>query len=162
VPVYNEADLVREGICGMGAALERLGASFEIIVCENGSIDRTVEVVSVLAADSRIRVEQLSEPNYGLVLKHGILATRHETVVIFKVDFWSEAFIVRALEVLNDADLVVGSKALPTSTDARPRLRRLITRAFNGAPHRARARTPQTPAGRQRSTPRLHRQMIGS
>lgn len=138
VPVYNEAPILAESLSRMVAAFDEIGSEYEIFLCENGSTDDT----QVLARDlerihSPVRAAFLATPNYGLALKHGIGECRHELVVLVNIDFWNVDFVRRALSLLEaDADLVIGSKVMAGSNDARPFLRRAITRSFNALLHR--------------------------
>jgi glycosyltransferase involved in cell wall biosynthesis len=132
VPVYNEARIVDDGITRMMRALESLGGDFEMLVCENGSTDNTAALVSRLQRDDpRIRLERLPEPDYGGAMRHGIAACRHDRVVIFNIDFWSLEFTREALQLLDEQDLVVGSKVMSGAGDHRPWFRRFMTRSFN-------------------------------
>lgn len=136
VPVYNEARLVDDAITRIMHALEDLGGDFEMLVCENGSTDDTAALVERLRAeDPRIRLERLPEPDYGGAMRHGIGACRHDRVVIFNIDFWNLQFAREALALLDDYDMVVGSKVMDGAADRRPPFRRFMTRAFNQLLH---------------------------
>jgi glycosyltransferase involved in cell wall biosynthesis len=117
----------------MVASFDALGAEYEIIICENGSTDDTQQLTRELEQlHTPVRAEFLPTANYGLALKHGISACRHDLVVLVNIDFWSVEFVRRALPLLaGGADLVVGSKVMAGSNDQRPWLRRAITRSFN-------------------------------
>jgi glycosyltransferase involved in cell wall biosynthesis len=133
VPVYNEARIVSGSITKMLEALEQMAGEFELLVCENGSTDDTAALVHRLQRDDpRIRLERLSEPDYGGAIRHGISACRYDRVVIFNIDFWSAEFARQAVGKLEQADIVIGSKVMTGSSDRRPLLRRALTRAFNG------------------------------
>ena len=138
VPVHNEAPILAESLSRMVAAFDAIGSEYEIFICENGSTDDT----QVLTRDlerihSPVRAAFLPTANYGLALKHGIGECRHELVVLLNIDFWSVEFVRRALPLLEaGADLVIGSKVMAGSDDARPFLRRAITRSFNALLHR--------------------------
>jgi glycosyltransferase involved in cell wall biosynthesis len=133
VPVYNEARIVSGSITKMLEALEQMAGEFELLVCENGSTDDTAALVHRLQRDDpRIRLERLSEPDYGGAMRHGIRACRYDRVVIFNIDFWSAEFARQAVAKLDQADIVIGSKVMTGSSDRRPLLRRALTRAFNG------------------------------
>jgi len=138
VPVYNEAPILAESLSGMVAAFDAIGSEYEIFICENGSTDDTQALTRDLERiHSPVRADFLPTPNYGLALKHGIAACRHEMVVLVNIDFWSVDFVRRALPLLEEgADLVIGSKVMTGSNDARPFLRRAITRSFNALLHR--------------------------
>jgi glycosyltransferase AglD len=138
VPVYNEAPILVESLSRMVAAFDAFGSEYEIFICENGSTDDTQSLTRHLERiHSPVRAAYLATPNYGLALKHGIDECRHELVVLVNIDFWSVDFVRRALPLLErEADLVIGSKVMPGSNDARPLLRRAITRSFNALLHR--------------------------
>ena len=105
---------------------------YEIVLCENGSTDRTLEVARGLCLSyPQIRVESLPQPSYGLALRHGISQAQGKDVALFNVDFWNVAFLQRAVGYLTYYDVVVGSKATRGARDLRPFTRRLATRIFN-------------------------------
>jgi glycosyltransferase involved in cell wall biosynthesis len=138
VPVHNEAPILADSLSRMVEAFDRISSDYEIFICENGSTDDTQSLIrSLERIHSPVRAEYLPTANYGLALKHGIAECRHELIVLVNIDFWNVDFVRRALPLLADgADLVVGSKVMAGSNDARPRLRRVITRSFNALLHR--------------------------
>jgi glycosyltransferase involved in cell wall biosynthesis len=142
IPVYNEEGILREAVTdllvGLDAVRAGLGApdlTFEIILAENGSKDRTVELAEHLARErDDVRTFSLGEPNYGKALRRGILEARGTWVICEEIDLCDSDFHHRALELLRhgDADMVVGSKAMKGSSDHRPLFRRVATRVING------------------------------
>jgi glycosyltransferase involved in cell wall biosynthesis len=142
IPVYNEEGILREavdelvaGLRGLGAALGAPELSFEVILAENGSRDRTVELAQRLADERpEVRTFSLGEPNYGKALRRGILEARGEYVICEEIDLCDVDFHRRALTHLraDDCDFVVGSKAMKGANDERPLLRRVATRVING------------------------------
>jgi glycosyltransferase involved in cell wall biosynthesis len=142
IPVYNEEGILREAITGLRADLERLRAelpvfdlAIEIIIAENGSSDRTVELAEHLAQElPGVRTFSLGEPNYGKALRRGILEARGRWVICDEIDLCDTDFYKRALELLrhHDCDMVVGSKAMKGASDQRPIFRRAATRIING------------------------------
>jgi glycosyltransferase involved in cell wall biosynthesis len=134
IPVYNEEGIVASACRELAAALDARGWDFEILLSENGSRDRTVEILEGLSrADPRIRHLHSPEPNYGLALRRGILEARGRLVVADEIDLCDPDFYDRALPVLrrDEADMVVGSKRAPGSVDGRPAFRRLATWIHN-------------------------------
>ncbi len=132
IPVFNEAALMKsaaEELCGK---LDALAFDYELILAENGSKDGTAEILGALAAGHpRIRALHEDEPNYGRALKRGILEARGRIVFCDEIDLCDVNFYQRAQPLLEGgADLVVGSKAMEGSDDARPMLRRLATRVI--------------------------------
>jgi glycosyltransferase AglD len=142
IPVYNEEGILREAVTELLDGLDTVRAQldapdlrFEIIIAENGSRDRTVELAEHLASErSEVRMFSLGEPNYGKALRRGILEARGTWVICEEIDLCDLDFHRRALEHLRhgDADMVVGSKAMKGSDDQRPLMRRAATRVLNG------------------------------
>src|ERR1700757_3055449 len=58
LPVFNEADNLRELLPALFRSLEALGLSYEVIVVDDGSIDQTGEIVRQLARP-QLRLDQL-------------------------------------------------------------------------------------------------------
>ncbi|HEY1548066.1 MAG TPA: glycosyltransferase family 2 protein [Kofleriaceae bacterium] len=141
IPVYNEEGILREAIDELIAELSSRELSYEIIIAENGSRDRTVELAEHLVAEHPgiVRAFSLGEPNYGKALRRGILEARGTWVICEEIDLCDVDFHDRALDHLRhgDADMVVGSKAMKGASDQRPLFRRAATRVLNGMLHLA-------------------------
>jgi len=142
IPVYNEEGILREAVTELLAGLDSVRhalrapeLTFEVVLAENGSSDRTAELASHLA-DERpdVRAFSLGEPNYGKALRHGILAARGAIVICEEIDLCDLDFHRRALEHLRhrDCDMVIGSKAMKGASDERPLYRRAATKIING------------------------------
>src|SRR5205085_3850077 len=112
---------------GLRAALHAPTMTFEVIIAENGSRDRTAELAEHLAQEMpEVRTFSLGEPNYGKALRRGILEARGKYVICEEIDLCDTDFHKRAIEHLRhgDCDMVVGSKAMYGASDERPLFRR--------------------------------------
>src|SRR5581483_2862070 len=82
IPIYNEQAILHAAVVDLRERLRPLGWSYEIILAENGSKDRTIEIGRELAAkysdpsDGPVKIISMGEPNYGKALKQGILLAR--------------------------------------------------------------------------------------
>ena len=135
IPVYNEEGILQGSVLELEKKLRAFGWSYELVLCENGSRDRTVEIGKQLEAEqTNVRMLSIGQPNYGLALKTGILEARGTFVICDEIDLCDTEFYARSLALLerSDTDLVVGSKAMLGSNDQRPLVRRLATRVYNG------------------------------
>jgi glycosyltransferase involved in cell wall biosynthesis len=135
IPVYNEEGILRGSVLELEEKLRRFGWSYELLLCENGSGDRTVEIGKELEAEHpRVRMLSVGSPNYGLAMKLGISEARGHYVICDEIDLLDTEFYARAMALLerSDTDLVVGSKAMVGSNDQRPLFRRAATRVYNG------------------------------
>ncbi len=142
IPVYTEEGILREAVTELLAGFDTLRSAldaddltFEVILAENGSRDRTAELAAHLAEEMpEVRTFSTGEPNYGKALRRGILEARGTFVICEEIDLCDLDFHRRALEHLRhaDCDMVVGSKAMKGASDERPMFRRVATRVING------------------------------
>jgi glycosyltransferase involved in cell wall biosynthesis len=135
IPVYNEEGILREAVTELHTRLLTFGWSFEILLCENGSADQTAALARHLAGEmEEVRTLSIGEPNYGKALRAGLLEARGTFVICEEIDLCDTDFHRRAMDLLehDDADMVVGSKAMKGAMDQRPALRRMATRVING------------------------------
>ena len=135
IPVYNEEAILRAAVLDLVDQLSVLPWSYELVLAENGSTDRTVAVAAELAGRfGQLVCRHTDEPNYGKALREGILHARGDLVICDEIDLCDTDFYERAVAVLQDpsVDFVVGSKVMEGATDARPLYRRLGTVVING------------------------------
>jgi glycosyltransferase involved in cell wall biosynthesis len=139
IPVYNEQAILHAAVVDLRERLKPLGWSYEVILAENGSKDRTVDIGNELAAkygdpdDGQIKIVSMGEPNYGKALKQGILLARGDIVICDEIDLCDAEFHKRAVEILEtgEADLVIGSKLAVGAADDRPLIRHAASIAYS-------------------------------
>jgi glycosyltransferase involved in cell wall biosynthesis len=135
IPVYNEEGILFDAISGLREKFAEKGWSYEIIVAENGSKDRTVEIGNELQQKHpEVSFFSLGEPNYGKAMKEGILRARGTFVICEEIDLCDVDFHARALAILEDsqADMVIGSKLLGGAEDDRGLFRHAASQLYNG------------------------------
>jgi glycosyltransferase involved in cell wall biosynthesis len=126
IPVYNEEAILRAAVVDLRERLSPFHWKYEVVLAENGSRDRTVEIAKELGAKyPEVRWLSTGEPNYGKALRQGILAARGEIVICDEIDLCDTDFHERAIEILESgrADMVIGSKLIGGAKDERPLLR---------------------------------------
>jgi glycosyltransferase involved in cell wall biosynthesis len=132
IPVYNEAEILERAVRALTQELAKHPWSYELILCENGSRDRTREIGAELATQlPRLAILSYPEPNYGGALREGMRKAKGEILVCYEIDFWDVDFLLQALPRLEHDDIVIGSKRAAGAKDNRPFIRRLATRVFN-------------------------------
>lgn len=139
IPVYNEEAILHAAVVDVRERLAPLGWSYEIILAENGSKDRTVEIGQELArkygdsSQGQVKIISMGEPNYGKALKQGILLARGEIVICDEIDLCDADFHRAAVDILDTgvADLVIGSKLLAGASDDRPAIRHIASIAYS-------------------------------
>jgi glycosyltransferase involved in cell wall biosynthesis len=112
LPVLDEEENLRPMHAKIQAALDSLGRTAEVIYVDDGSTDRSLEILKELAAeDERVRVVSLRR-NYGqtAAMSAGIDAARGDILIPMDADLQNDpADISRLLDKLNDGyDVVSG------------------------------------------------------
>jgi glycosyltransferase involved in cell wall biosynthesis len=129
VPCYNEEGVIRETV----AELRRVFAaapSWELVVVNDGSSDRSREILEELAAEVPDLEVVHHERNrgYGAALKTGIRKASADLIVITDADgTYPNERLPEFVELAKDADMVVGAR---TATDVQYPFIRKIPKLF--------------------------------
>lgn len=113
VPTYNEAENIRELIRRIARALE--GASYEILIVDDDSPDRTWEVAAAESAGSPVRVlRRRDERGLASAVVAGIGAAEGELIAVLDADLSHPPELLPMLyrRILSGADLVVASRII--------------------------------------------------
>ena len=135
IPVYNEEAILHAAVVDLVDCLKRFDWSYELILAENGSTDRTVAIATELSERfPQLRLLGIEAPNYGKALRRGILAAVGEYVFCDEIDLCDTEFYERAMQILaaDQADFVVGSKLLAEAEDKRPLVRHVGSLVITG------------------------------
>jgi glycosyltransferase involved in cell wall biosynthesis len=135
IPVYNEEAILHAAVVDLRERLAPLGWSYEIVLAENGSRDRTLEIAAELGIKyPEVRSFSFGEPNYGGALRQGIERARGEIVLCDEIDLCDADFHRRAVALLDggDIDMVIGSKLIEGAEDDRPWARHAASQLYNG------------------------------
>jgi glycosyltransferase involved in cell wall biosynthesis len=134
IPVHNEEAILRANTEKLRDYLREKLPNHEIILCENGSVDRTPEIAQRLAEEfDDVEFLRFPEPNLAEAVKSGFHAARGEKVIYFPIDLSVDlGFIPESVRLLSVFDAVVGSKRLSSELDRRPLVRRVTSRGFHG------------------------------
>jgi glycosyltransferase involved in cell wall biosynthesis len=132
IPIYNEEGILEQSVRDLVRGCDAFDTPYEMVLCENGSKDHTVEIAEQLSKElPSVRLLRYHEPNYGGALNAGIQDARGRNIVCFEIDFYDIPFVEIADVMLKKYDAVIGSKRAPGARDRRPWIRRFITWGFN-------------------------------
>ncbi|WP_284163833.1 glycosyltransferase family 2 protein [Frigidibacter sp. SD6-1] len=108
IPAYNEEGAVRQTIDDVRAEMDATGVPYEIIVIDDGSEDRTLEI----ARETGVVVDTNQvNTGYGASLKRGIRHARHDYVAIIDADgTYPARYLPEMLKMCRDQDMVVGDR----------------------------------------------------
>ena len=135
IPIYNEQAILQAAILELRERLLPFPETYEIVLAENSSSDRTLDMAVELSHRyPNVRFISIGEPNYGKALRAGVEAARGTLVICEEIDLCDTDFHRRAIDLLHTGtfDLVIGSKLLAGAQDERPFLRHAASLFYNG------------------------------
>jgi len=117
IPAYNEEERLgpslESAIAYLSARQARSGQDFEILVADDGSSDRTVEVAERFAGRGVRAIRLPRNRGKGAAVKAGLLASAGERVLVSDADFSTPIEEIEKLEGhLGEAEIAIGSRAI--------------------------------------------------
>jgi dolichol-phosphate mannosyltransferase len=113
IPAFNEEAAIEHAVIEAHAALTGLGYTFEILIVNDGSTDRTARIVTEVAAHfpSLTLLQHPANRGYGAALETGFRAAKYSLVAFTDAD---SQFYLDDLDFLvaltNQAPIVVGRR----------------------------------------------------
>src|SRR5579884_3813177 len=109
VPVYNEQEIIRSSVTRLHEYLEQRGIEHEVILVDNGSTDRTIEICRELASQRAwLRCFSIPQRGVGRAFVLGATHARGDCLVSIDADLPSElAFLDYADKLLDHCHLLV-------------------------------------------------------
>jgi glycosyltransferase involved in cell wall biosynthesis len=135
IPVYNEEGILHSAVVDLRERLAHLKWDYEIVLAENGSRDRTIEIAKQLNENyPEVVFLSMREPNYGGALREGIRKARGDIVLCEEIDLCDTNFHQQAVALLSsdEFDMVIGSKLIAGAEDERPWARHVASQFYTG------------------------------
>lgn len=131
VPARNESGLIARSLVRLAEVLSRLEVTYEIIVSDSASTDRTAAIVERQALPC-VRLVRNHLPGKGRAITSGMAQARGQYIGFIDADLEIDPnFLVPLFDaVRRDADFAIGVKTLPDPR--RSALRRTATFCYNG------------------------------
>jgi dolichyl-phosphate beta-glucosyltransferase len=136
IPAYNEERRILKTLERVAAYLQEQEYGSEVIVVDDGSRDRTVDVVASFQVRHPVRLLR-NEVNRGkgYSVRRGVMNARGRYILFSDADLSTPIEELEKFwpEFEGGADVVIGSRALPESEILvhQPRYRELMGRVFN-------------------------------
>lgn len=133
MPTYNLEDIIQTSIARVKQVLEGIGLSYEIIVVDDGSRDKTYWRAAELANGGTIKVLRNGvNMGKGYTVKKGVLHATGDYIVLFDADMEISPRQIRYyVKALEDCDVVLASKRHQLSRYQAPLMRKILSSAFN-------------------------------
>ncbi|MFH2021259.1 MAG: glycosyltransferase family 2 protein [archaeon] len=108
IPVYNEEKIIKKNSLRLQKYVENLGC--EIIVCSNGSTDKTV---SILRKIKGIKILAIKEKGTGIAFISAVKKASAPIILLIDIDLTTNMeFINQAIIKIKHYDIVSGSKII--------------------------------------------------
>jgi dolichol-phosphate mannosyltransferase len=134
IPVFNEETQITGVLKGITEVLNGKFQNYEIIVINDGSVDKTLEVIQELQRlDSHIRVLSYERNmGKGYAVRIGVLNSIGDIVLYLDGDLnISPMEIAEYMKQLDSYDIVIASKTHPMSIVTAPTGRKFLSKMFN-------------------------------
>jgi dolichyl-phosphate beta-glucosyltransferase len=120
VPAYNEEAMIVTALDGLQSYLAQHSESYEIIVVDDGSQDKTVSVIQDWQSRHKVDLRVLVNPQNmgkGFSIRRGVFESRGQYIIFTDADLpYDLAAIDGFLAALRSgSDLAIGSRVLPGS-----------------------------------------------
>ena len=109
IPAYNEEGAIEDGVKGVLDIMNKSGMKFELIVVNDGSTDKTAEILENI--DGIVFISLTENRGYGASLKTGIRKAKYDVVAITDADgTYPSERIPELVEECRHYDMVVGAR----------------------------------------------------
>ncbi|MEM4272073.1 MAG: glycosyltransferase family 2 protein [Candidatus Bilamarchaeaceae archaeon] len=132
IPIYNGEVHIEKALRSLGEIMA--GTAYELIIAEDGSTDKTPEILEKLRPEfSRMRILfSKTRLGKGKSLSQAILASKGEICLYMDVDAASGlSGIPTAINAMESADIVSGSRLFPGAKVSRSLTREIFSRGYN-------------------------------
>ncbi|MGZ4834192.1 MAG: dolichyl-phosphate beta-glucosyltransferase [Terriglobales bacterium] len=141
IPAYNEERRIGVTLDHVMKYLNERNVRAEIIVVDDGSTDRTADVVMWYRRKTyRVKLLRLKHQGKGSAVRSGVNASHGQIIFLCDADMHEAFAECEKLEavLLAGADISIGSRWVyrTPSTDTQPLYRRASSRVFNACTHR--------------------------
>ena len=118
IPIYNEEKILVQNTEKVIGYLDGLGTEYEIIMVSNGSTDRSCELGNKLQEKyPQVRFFHLPERGVGRAFKKAVQEAKYPHIISLDMDLAVDlAFVKEANVLLDEYDIVIGSKIAGTQT----------------------------------------------
>ena len=131
IPIHNEEDIVLDSAEKIYEICNKTNIEFEIIFSENGSNDKTLDLINDYCTSKKeCKVISSKIANYGMALKNGFEKAKNEMIISFDIDYFSEQFLIDSISLDKKYSAITASKRLNDSEDGRKLVRRIATNFF--------------------------------
>lgn len=128
IPALNEAGNIGEVIARARRVLDGMGVRYQILICDGGSRDNTVEAARQAGAEAFLHVGK----GYGAALRDGFKRAKGEYIVTMDSDLSHEPEFIETLWAAREqADIVIASRYVRGGQADMSLFRAVLSRILN-------------------------------
>lgn len=133
VPVYNEEKIIEKNTSFIHSYLKKRKYKFEILLCNNGSSDKTFNIAQKLEKRFKeVRAFSSKKKGIGVGVKLGFKNAQYENLLFFAIDLGAEMRIIDdSLKWAEKSDVVIGSKGINEAVHEIPFHRQVFSKMYN-------------------------------
>lgn len=134
IPCYNEENRIAKTLKEISSHLKRKDFDYEIVVVNDGSSDKTSEVVNNLKIEEIVFIDNKENRGKGFVVRQGLMSSRGEYRIFTDADNSTPIEeIDKFIPYLEDYDIIIGSRAMKESVikNPQPFSRIFVGKVFN-------------------------------
>jgi glycosyltransferase involved in cell wall biosynthesis len=131
IPVYNEEEIIVKNTRKLISYLSRVKSPYEIILCNNGSSDSTMEKGIELQKKfpKKVKFISIDEKGVGFAFRKSVLSASYNDLISIDMDLAIDlGFIPKCFDLLKKYSVVVGSKT--AGSQKRTLYRKIISDTF--------------------------------
>ena len=115
IPTYNEEQIIYNTLKKVDNYFSGLGEGYEIILSDDGSTDRTVDIVLDLNIPDLKVLQSYKNIGKGMAVKRGVMAAQGAYIFFTDADLSSPIKEFQKLFAHKEKDIIVGSRAVNDS-----------------------------------------------
>ena len=111
IPAYNESARIKKCLKSVTSFLENEDFSWEVVVCNDGSVDETSQIVTQISEQNfRVRILDLVHQGKGAAVRQGMLHAVGELRILCDADF---SMPVEQISRLLDGAAIIADNNFP-------------------------------------------------
>ncbi len=131
IPCFNEEHILRKNVKSVLKALSKITSSYELVLVDDGSTDKTPEICDSLSKNRKIKCYHFEGPSRRENLLRAFKLAKGEIIAFMDADLSTGLDALPKLLDLNGYDIAVGSRYLKGSVIRRKKSRLFISYVLN-------------------------------
>ena len=134
IPMYNESEIIKNTAISLSDYMQKNFESYEIIFSDDGSSDKSAEIIKSLSLDSVFVIESKENHGKGSAVRAGVNKAEGDIILFTDADLaYGTGVIGKAYDVIlkSECDMLIGSRNIEKGSYGKyPRLREMFSKMY--------------------------------